>query len=123
MSSGPTPALAKAALAASVLTLEGRPWPWIAGLKTSNEPKLRVRVATESSLTDLALSRRAISSEATTMAAPPSPGEQNMYCVSGSLTIAEDAIVCSDMGSRRQALGLREPLRKALAATLARVAS
>ena len=48
---------------------------------------------------------------ASTTAAPPSPGEQNMNRVSGSLTISAASISSADIASRRQALGLREPLR------------
>ena len=46
-----------------------------------------------------------------------------MYLVSGWLTIAELAISSSVSGLRRQACGLRAPLRNAFAATLARVAA
>ena len=46
-----------------------------------------------------------------------------MYCRSGSLTILEASTSCSDSGCRRQALGLRLPFSKALAATLASVDS
>ena len=41
-----------------------------------------------------------------------------MYLVSGSLTIAEPAISSTDSGVRRHALGLRAPLRYALAAII-----
>ena len=43
-----------------------------------------------------------------------------MYRVSGSLTMARGHdVLVADIGLRRQALGLRSPLRYALAATLA----
>ena len=42
-----------------------------------------------------------------------------MYCVSGSAIIAASRIWSSDIGVRRQALGFLDPLRNALAATLA----
>ena len=58
---------------------------------------------------------------ARTSATAPSPGEQNMYWVSGLLTILEERISSSLSGARRQAFGLREPLENALAATLASV--
>ena len=44
-----------------------------------------------------------------------------MYCVSGWLIMVDEAISSSDSGVRRQAFGLSEPLRNALAATLANV--
>ena len=64
---------------------------------------------------------RARSARASTSATAPSPGEQNMYCVSGWLTILEASTSSSDSGRRRQALGLRAPFSNALAATLASV--
>ena len=109
-SSGATPAAAKAAAAASVLTLEGRPVPWIEGLKTSKEPKRRVRVAAPSRCTARPM-RAATASLARTIAAPPSPGEQNMNRVSGSLTMSAAAISSAEIGSRRQAFGFSAPLR------------
>ena len=60
---------------------------------------------------------------ASTSATAPSPGEQNMYCRSGSLTILEASTSSSDSGCRRQAFGLRLPFSNALAATLASVDS
>ncbi len=45
-----------------------------------------------------------------------------MYLVSGSLTIAEAAISSTVSGVRRQALGLRPPLRYAFAAIIASTA-
>jgi hypothetical protein len=95
----------------------------LAGANTSKEPKPLVLVATDRNLTCCAPRRSAAAAEATTMAAPPSPGEQNMYCVSGSLTIGAAATASSVSASRRHALGLMAPLRNALAATLARVRS
>jgi len=44
-----------------------------------------------------------------------------MYWVSGWLSMGDAAISCSVRTCRRQALGLRAPLRNAFAATLARV--
>ena len=46
-----------------------------------------------------------------------------MYWVSGWLIIGAARISSSETGLRRQALGLSEPLRNALAATLASVES
>ena len=83
----------------------------MAGLNTSKEPKARVRVATASSRTGRAASRLAADSLATMIAAPPSPGEQNMYRVSGSLTMSAAAMTSSDIASRRQAFSLRAPFR------------
>jgi len=104
------PAAANAAAAASALTLDGVPMPWIEGLKTSKDPNRRVRVAAPSSRTARPR-REATASLVTTIAAPPSPGEQNMNRVSGSLTISAEAISSAEIGSRRQALGFSEPLR------------
>ena len=59
--------------------------------------------------------RWAMSARHSTSATPPSPGEQNMYLVSGWFTIGAAAISASDSGVRRQAFGLAAPLRKALA--------
>src|SRR5205814_5302372 len=58
---------------------------------------------------------------ASTSATAPSPGEQNMYWVSGWLTIFEASTSSSVSGRRRHAFGLREPFSNALAATLASV--
>ena len=46
------------------------------------------------------------SPRASTSATAPSPGEQNMYCVSGWLTILEASTSCSESGRRRQAFGI-----------------
>ena len=51
--------------------------------------------------------RAATASLVTMIAAPPSPGEQNMKRVSGSLTMSAAAISSAEIGSRRQALGLQ----------------
>ena len=67
------------------------------------------------------VSARARSPRARTSATAPSPGEQNMYCVSGWLTILEASTSASDRGRRRQALGLRAPFSNAFSATLASV--
>ena len=42
-----------------------------------------------------------------------------MYCVSGSAIIVASRMSSSEIGVRRHALGFSEPLRNALAATLA----
>ena len=64
----------------------------------------------------------ALSPRARTSATPPSPGEQNMYCVSGyDEHRPTSRISSSDIGLRRHAIGLSAPLRNAFAATLASV--
>ncbi len=65
----------------------------------------------------------AASARQTTTAAAPSLGLQYMYCRSGALTIGEARIASTLIGLRRQALGLRAPLSKFLAATRASVCS
>ena len=57
-----------------------------------------------------------MSARHSTSATAPSAGEQNMYFVSGGLTIGDSAISSIDIGVRRQALGFSAPLRYALAA-------
>src|SRR3954464_11830272 len=116
------PACSNATAAASVVG-DGAEVTGIDGLKTSKEPKRRVRKATErrnTALRDICLARSPVAS---TSATAPSPGEQNMYWVSGWLTIFESRTSCSVSGLRRQAFGLRDPLSKALDATLASVDS
>src|SRR5436305_14251299 len=119
-SAGLTPACSNAAAAASVVG-DGADSIGIDGLKTSNEPNLRVRKATERKRTARFAAERSRSPRASTSATAPSPGEQNMYWVSGWLTIREPRISSSDSGCRRQAFGFEEPLRNALAATFASV--
>src|SRR2546421_12199399 len=119
-SSGPMPACSKAAAAASAVG-EGADSIGIEGLNTSNEPKRRVRKATERRKIGALEDRRSSSPRARTSATAPSPGEQNMYCVSGWLTIFDDRISCSDSGVRRHAFGFAAPLRNAFAATRASV--
>ena len=92
---GPTPARSNASRAASTEG-EGAISSGSDGLKTSNDPGLRVRNATERSQTGRASGRRArYSRRQTTSAAAPSPGEQSMYWVSG----------CASIGAREDLLG------------------
>ena len=58
---------------------------------------------------------------ASTSATAPSPGEQNMYCVSGWLTIFEPSTSSSESGLRRHAFGFSAPFENAFDATLASV--
>src|SRR3954471_18020714 len=114
------PACSNAATAASVVG-DGADSIGIDGLNTSNEPKRRVRNATDRSHTGVCASCRARSPRASTRATAPSPGEQNMYWVNGLLTILDPSTSASVSGWRRHAHGLRLPLSKALLATLASV--
>ena len=92
MSSGPTPAsLERRPGGVATLTLDGVLGPGWPGLNTSKEPKPRVRVAPRA-VAPAGASRSAAAWQATMIAAPPSPGEQNMYWVSGSLTISAAAM-------------------------------
>ena len=79
-------------------------------------PNLRVRNSSALTSTASASSRRARSVAISTTAAPPSLGLQNMYDVSGSLTIGALAISPAGTGLRRHACGVIAPLRSALAA-------
>ena len=56
-----------------------------------------------------------------TIAAAPSSGAQNMYWVSGSLTMRDSRICSTDIGVRRNAFSLSAPLPKFFAATRASV--
>ena len=111
---GPDTGLLEGRRAAS--TVGGRPVrDRVDGLKTSKDPKRRVRNGHRRA------GRRARGAArgpdrpgASTSATAPSPGEQNMYCVSGSVTIVEARISSSVSGCRRQAFGLRAPLREGL---------
>ena len=114
-SAGSIPATSNAARAASALTLVGRP-DSIRGLNTSNDPGGRVRTATERNATGGPDISRAAAAEHSTRAAAPSPGEQNMYRVSGSLTSPEPRISAASNGVRRHASGFRLPLRYAFSA-------
>ena len=89
------------------------------GLNTSKEPYRRDRMVTARTYTGGAGNREARPGWHTTRATAPADGEQNMYRVSGSATMAEPRMSSSDSGLRRQAAGLRSPLRSALAATRA----
>ena len=91
------------------------------GLNTSNDPNGRERSTADFRYTGRSVYCLALSALASTRATPPSPGEQNMYCVRGFASIGAPSISSSDSGLRRQAFSLSEPLRKALAATLASV--
>src|SRR3954447_22292413 len=115
MSPGPMPADSNAARAASAVG-PGATWGASHGLKTSNVPNRRVRNSTARSSIELPVIARAFSVDVKTIAAPPSLGLQNMYVVSGSLTIGAEAISSADNAFRRQACGVIEPLRNALAA-------
>src|SRR3954451_1414535 len=116
------PACSNAAAAASVVG-DGADVTGMDGLKTSKDPKRRVRKATERRKTGLRGRCFARSAVASTSATAPSPGEQNMYWVSGWLTILEARTSSSLSGLRRQAFGLRDPFSNALDATLASVDS
>ena len=76
---------------------------------------MRVRNATERNSTDGTPSSLALAVEVSTIAAPPSLGLQNMYFVSGSLTIVPAAISSTESGLRRHACGVIEPLRRLFA--------
>src|SRR6185436_20763701 len=114
MSSGPTPADSNAALAANSVA-DGEPSTARDGLNTSNVPYLRVRNSTARSQTGSSRNSLAFAGDASTSDAAPSLGLQNMYLVSGSLTMSASAISSTLNACRRQALGLRAPLRNALA--------
>src|SRR4029453_10123454 len=91
------PACSNAAAAASVVG-DGADSIGMEGLKTSKEPKRRVRKATERSWIGVRARDFARSPRARTRATAPSPGEQNMYCVSGWLTILEASTSSSESG-------------------------
>jgi hypothetical protein len=93
------------------------------GLNTSKEPKRRDRMDTARTYTGGAGNRAARPGWQTTRATAPADGEQNMYWVSGSATMAEPRMSSTASGLRRHAAGLRSPLRNALAATRASDAS
>src|SRR6516165_10555966 len=117
MSPGPIPASSNAAAAASVVA-DGAESIGIDGANTSNEPNRRVRKATERRYTGVRVSSLIRDPRASTSATAPSPGEQNMYCVRGWLTILDDTISSSLSGVRLHAFGLRAPFAKAFDATL-----
>jgi hypothetical protein len=75
-------ASSNAAAAASALG-DGTDSMAIEGLNTSKEPYRRVRSATERRNTGTRLASRSRTPRASTSATAPSPGEQNMYLVSG----------------------------------------
>src|SRR5216684_9359652 len=81
-SAGPMPAASNAAAAATAVD-DGAGSIAIDGLKTSNEPNERVRSATDRSSTGGREEPRSRAPRASTSAAAPSPGEQNMNWVSG----------------------------------------
>src|SRR5439155_8940131 len=119
-SPGPMPAASNAACAASTDGLGARSGA-SHELKTSKDPNRLERTTVERTYTDFEVYRDASSARQTTSAAPPSPGEQNMYCVSGSLSIVEPSISASVKGVRRHAFGFSAPLRYDFAATFDRM--
>src|SRR3954466_14208416 len=91
------------------------------GAKTPKLPYRRERTTEALRNTGRLVKRRASSPRHSTIAAAPSAGEQNMYCVGGCDSMGELRFSPSDSGLRRHAIGFTAPLRKALAATLASV--
>jgi hypothetical protein len=80
-----------------------------------------VRNATDRSNTGGFEPPRTRAPRARTSATAPSPGEQNMNCVSGLLTIFDPSTSSSDSGRRRHAFSFSDPLRNAFDATFASV--
>ena len=110
------PASSKAARAASTVGLSARSGE-SQGLNTSKEPKRRERIATafeEDRTVGVACApcRRGTARARRR----PRPASRTCTASAGGSPSRESAISCSDIGLRRQALGLSAPLRKALAA-------